>query len=141
VRRSLDPTPEIRVDGEPVASETLVSIIGAHAVAVSTTISGVPAQLHSTYLGDPAVDTQIAEVRLAPHVGRESLTRSVTALALPVTHEPLRALYDHLQRLQDMLARRGPRYRRQHRPLRSRLHVIRGARAPRARLTGAPVQA
>jgi hypothetical protein len=104
VRRSLDPTPEVRVDGKTVASETLVSIIGAHAVAVSTTIAALPAQLHSAYLGDPAVDTQIAEVRLAPHVGRESLTRSVSALALPVTHEPLRALYDHLQRLQDMLA-------------------------------------
>ena len=104
MRRSLDPTPEVRVDGKPVASETLVSIIGAHAVAVSMTIASLPAQLHSTYLGDPAVDTQIAEVRLAPHLGRESLTRSVSALALPVTHEPLRPLYDHLQRLQDMLS-------------------------------------
>ena len=104
MRRPLEPTPEIRIDGRQVASETLVAVVGAHLVAVSTTLPDVPAQLHSTYVAHPQVDTQIAELRLVPHAGRESLTRSSSALALPVAFDPQRALYDHLQRLQDMLS-------------------------------------
>src|SRR3954452_1767997 len=104
MRRQLEPTPEIRIDGCQVASETLVAVVGAHLVAVSTTLPDVPAQLHSTYLAHPQVDTQIAELRLVPHVGRGSLTRSSSTLALPVAFDPQRALYDHLQRLQDMLS-------------------------------------
>src|SRR3954454_24077075 len=104
MRRPLEPTPALRVDGRAVASETLISIVGAHLVAVSTTLPDVPAQLHSTYLAHPQVDTQMAELRLIPPLGRESLTRSSSALALPVAFDPQRALYDHLQRLQDMLS-------------------------------------
>src|SRR3954452_3084814 len=103
MRRPLEPTPQIRIDGDPTPSETIVAIVRAHLVAVSTTLPAVPAQLHSTYLAHPDVDTQIAELRLIPHLGRESLKRSSSALALPIAFDPQRALYDHLQRLQDML--------------------------------------
>ena len=104
MRRPLEPTPEVRLDGRAVASETLVDLVGTHAVAVSTTLPDLPAQLHSTYLGHADVDTQVAELRLVPHIGRESLTRSASAAALPIAFYPRQALYDHLQRLQEMLA-------------------------------------
>src|SRR3954463_16119527 len=104
MRRPLEPTPEVRVDGRAVASETLISIVGAHLVAISTTLPDLPEQLHSTYVAHPQVDTQIAELRLVPHAGRESPRRFSSALALPVAFDPQRALYDHLQRLQDMLS-------------------------------------
>jgi hypothetical protein len=103
VRRPLEPAPQIRIDGNPTPSETLAAVVGTHAVVITTTLPELPAQLHSTYLAHPQVDTQVAELRLIPHAGRESFTRSVGAAALPVAFDPLRALYDHLQRLQDML--------------------------------------
>jgi hypothetical protein len=104
MRRPLEPTPQIHLDGRPAVSETLVAIVGAHAVLVSTTLPDLPAQLHSSYLADPAADTQVSELRLVPRIGTESLTRAVRAAALPVAFDPRRALYDHLQRLQDMLS-------------------------------------
>jgi hypothetical protein len=104
VRRPLEPAPQIRIDGDPTPSETLAAVVGTHAVVITTTLPELPAQLHSTYLAHPQVDTQVAELRLIPHAGRASLTRSVGAAALPVAFDTLRALYDHLQRLQDMLA-------------------------------------
>src|SRR5437016_5661247 len=106
MRRPLDPPLRIRVGSWTAESTTRFERVSAYPVAVSTTaFFGVDsAELHSVYLGHELAGTEVCELRLAPRGPRHTVTRSYTHTELPVSLEPRRCLYDHLQRLQELIA-------------------------------------
>jgi hypothetical protein len=93
----------LRVDGQPVRSETLLTEAGPNALVLSTTLSDRGIWLDSTYLGHGSADTQITHLLVAPGRPGETEARTVPHDEIPVIHVRRLCLYDHLQRLQDFL--------------------------------------
>jgi hypothetical protein len=103
-RTRLQHSPRIRIEDRVEDAETSIATPGAYVVSVSTTLPGVVAELHSVYVGHEAADTQITELRFAPHRKPETSVRTVPHQQVPVVYEKHGCLYDHLQRLQELLA-------------------------------------
>ena len=97
---------EIVIDGESVRSETLVSSVGAYVVVLDTVLPDHGIDLHSVYTGHPKVRTQATHLMLTPDL-HEATTTEHENDAIPVMHARRNCLYDHLQRLQDLLADLG----------------------------------
>ena len=97
----------IRLDGRAVRSETQLADGGPYALCLSTTLPDFAIALHSTYLGHRhAAETHVSHLLL---VGRDGETegRTVPHQELPIAYARRRCLYDHLQRLQDLLDAEG----------------------------------
>jgi hypothetical protein len=97
----------IQLDHRAIRSETLLADAGPYALCLSTTLPDLAIALHSTYLGHGhAADTQVAHLVLR---GEAAQTEDHTAehVELPVAYARRRCLYDHLQRLQDLLEAEG----------------------------------
>ena len=56
----------LRIDGQPVRSETLLTEAGPNALVLSTTLSDRGIWLDSTYLGHGSAETQITHLLVAP---------------------------------------------------------------------------
>ena len=97
----------IRLDGQPVRSETILTEAGPNALVLSTTIRDRGIWLDSTYLGHGNADTQITHLFVAPGRTGETEARSVPHDEIPVIHVRRLCLYDHFQRLQDFLGELG----------------------------------
>lgn len=93
---------KIAIDGEPERSETIAYSAGAYVLALATTLADRAVSLHSTYTGDPATGTLSSHLLLA-HGAYRATACEHDHVALPLTHQRRRLLYDHLQRLQDLL--------------------------------------
>ena len=93
----------LRIDGQPVRSETLLTEAGPNALVLSTTLSDRGIWLDSTYLGHGSAETQITHLLVAPGRSGETECRTVPHDEIPVIHVRRLCLYDHLQRLQDYL--------------------------------------
>ena len=93
----------LRIDGQPVRSETLLTEAGPNALVLSTTLSDRGIWLDSTYLGHGSAETQITHLLVAPGRSGETECRTVPHDEIPVIHVRRLCLYDHLQRLQDFL--------------------------------------
>jgi hypothetical protein len=93
----------IRLDGQPVRSETILTEAGPNALVLSTTLRDRGIWLDSTYLGHGNADTQITHLFVAPGRTGETESRSVPHDEIPVIHVRRLCLYDHFQRLQDHL--------------------------------------
>ena len=100
------PAPRVSIEGRRVRAETLIASAGACALVLSTTVPERGITVHSTYLGHDGAPTQVAHLLLGG--GRvESEAHSRPHAELPVVHARRRCLYDHLQRLQDLVAELG----------------------------------
>ena len=92
------------LDGAPAQTSTRLGRTGAYVVELSTVVPGLPADVHSTYVGHPRADTRVVHLLLGPawYVPRsEVLTPPPDAL--PVLWARSRCLLDHAQRLHEHL--------------------------------------
>ena len=97
----------IRLGGRAVRSETQLADGGPYALCLSTTLPDRAIALHSTYLGHPdAAETLVSHLALR---GEDAETEGSTLprAELPVAYARRGCLYDHLQRLQDLLEAEG----------------------------------
>jgi hypothetical protein len=93
----------IQIDGKPIRSQTLATTVGAYVLALSTTLPDQAIDLHSTYTGHPHTGTLASHLLLARD-SYQALATEHDHADLPLTHQRRRVLYDHLQRLQELLA-------------------------------------
>ncbi|HEX8745182.1 MAG TPA: hypothetical protein VF712_18800 [Thermoleophilaceae bacterium] len=97
----------IQLDGRTARSETLLADAGPYSLCLSTTLPDVAIALHSSYLGHgQAADTHVSHLLLRGG-DAEIEARTVPHPELPVAYARRRCLYDHLQRLQDLLEAEG----------------------------------
>lgn len=92
----------IRLDGDSVGSVTSATSVGAFVLVLDTTIPQRGIQLHSVYVGHKGVQTLASHLLLAPGI-QETIAAEHDPATLPVWHARRACLYDHLQRLQDLL--------------------------------------
>ena len=97
---------QITIDGRPERSETIVYCAGAYVLVLATTLADRAIDLHSTYTGDAATGTLSSHLLLA-HGAYRAIACEHDHTVLPLTHQRRRLLYDHLQRLKDLLADLG----------------------------------
>jgi hypothetical protein len=90
----------------PVATRTRMTGLGAYVLVLDTVLPVQGVELHSTYTGHPKVKTLSCHLMLA-HGLHDTLTVEHDHASIPVIHERRACLYDHLQRLQDLLAQLG----------------------------------
>lgn len=96
----------ILIEEKQVDSETRVTSIGPYVMVLDTTIPKQGVALHSTYTGHKGTPTQATHLMLA--IGtRDSTSVEHEENEIPVVHARRRCLYDHLQRLQDLLEDAG----------------------------------
>lgn len=107
MRPRVEPTPAIHVEGRARRSETRFASAGAHVLTLSTAIGDLGVQLHSTYVGHPDAETQIAELLIEPRSGATTSNRTAVAGELPVSFARGLCLYDHLHALRDKLEEMG----------------------------------
>ena len=96
----------ITIDGRPERAETIAYSAGAYVLALATTLPDRAVSLHSTYTGESATGTLSCHLLLA-HGAYQAISAEHTHDELSLTHQRRRLLYDHLQRLTDMLADLG----------------------------------
>jgi hypothetical protein len=96
----------ITLDGAPERSETRLASAGAYALVLSSVLPDRAIELQSSYLGHPGTPTQASHLVLAPGI-RDSDAVEHDESSIPVMIARRRCIYDHLQRLQDLLAELG----------------------------------
>jgi hypothetical protein len=101
---------ELRLDGQPVESETTCTWAGAYVLAVHTVIprADLALELHSTFVGHPDVETHVAHLVLGPPGSSPELTSSDHAQLDPML-SPRGCVYEHAQRLIEVLDELGHR--------------------------------
>lgn len=92
-----------------VRSETLLAEAGAYALTLSTNLSDLAVELHSSYVGHTrSATTHVAELVLGVgEAGAETSARELRGAEVPVVRARRRCLIDHLERLQEVLAASG----------------------------------
>lgn len=93
---------EIALDGAPARFETRLASAGAYALVLSSVLPKRAIELHSTYLGHPGAPTQASHLMLAPGKSTSEAVEHDERW-IPVMVARRRCLYDHLQRLQNLL--------------------------------------
>ncbi|HEX5308073.1 MAG TPA: hypothetical protein VFW38_03225 [Solirubrobacteraceae bacterium] len=94
---------QIQIKGKTVPSQTLAAEVGAYVLALSTVLPDQAIDLHSTYTGHPEANTLASHLLLARDA-YQAIAATHDHDDLPLTHQRRRLLYDHLQRLQELLA-------------------------------------
>jgi hypothetical protein len=102
VRLPLRPGLTIRVGEHVVESDTRVATAGANIVTISTAVSRLAVELHSTYIGHAGAQTAATELVLAPR--RPALTRVRHPAPASVDRARRACLCDHALRLLELLA-------------------------------------
>jgi glycine/D-amino acid oxidase-like deaminating enzyme len=97
---------KITIDGRPERAETIVYCAGAYVLALVTTLPDRVLSLHSTYTGAAGAGTLASHLLLARN-GYQAIAAEHDHDILPLTHQRRRLLYDHLQRLQELLSELG----------------------------------
>jgi hypothetical protein len=97
---------KITLDGAHERSETRLASAGAYALVLSSVLPDRGIELHSSYLGHPGARTQATHLMLGP-TGNASEAVEHEASSIPVIAARRRCVYDHLQRLQELLAELG----------------------------------
>ena len=94
-------------DGARLESTTRLGRAGPYTVVLASTVATVDVELHSAYLGHPAVDTRAVHLELRrrgpAHVEAAEHPRE----ELPVTYALERLVLDHAARLRDLVAVAG----------------------------------
>ena len=94
----------VRHEDSHLPSATTVTRPGPYTVVLASVVASVGAELHSVYVGHPAVETRVLHLEL----GRDGRAR-IDATdhppeELPVTYALERLLLDHAGRLRDLVA-------------------------------------
>lgn len=97
---------KITIDDRPERSETIAYSAGAYVLALATTLADRAVSLHSTYTGTPDTGTLASHLLLARNA-YQAIVAEHDHSDLPLTHQRRLLLYDHLQRLQDLLSDLG----------------------------------
>src|SRR5436305_1240410 len=103
---------DVRIDGVEVDTETTCSWAGAHVLTVHTTIprKDLALELHSTFVGHPSVPTHVVHLQLGPPGREPTITYAdVDDQQLDPTYAPRSCVYEHAQRLIEVLADLGHR--------------------------------
>src|SRR5438067_9014340 len=103
---------ELRVDGKPVASSTLVRPAGANVLTISTSIPrpDLALTLHSTYTGAPLAPTHVVHLQLARHrpvIEHATFADDDHPERSMVAYWPQHCATDHVARLMDWLGQLG----------------------------------
>lgn len=106
VRRTIEGVAVVH-DGSRLRSATTLERAGPYTVVLATTVSSVDVELHSAYLGHPAVDTRAVHLELRRPGPARVATCEHPHQALPVTYAHERLLLDHAARLRDLVADAG----------------------------------
>ena len=100
----------VRVDGALERSETTFTRAGAYALTIATVLPGpdLPIELVSSYIGHPGIATRSLHLALGPD-RHEAKTTVITHErgAADVVFVPRACVYDHAQRLHDLLLSLG----------------------------------
>lgn len=99
----------VHVGGRAVASETIVSRVGANVVVVESALpdAGVALTLTSAYPGSPGSATLASHSCVSPERDAHSWSRRVDEGNLPAAAPDRVFVLDHLQQLQDQLSAFG----------------------------------
>jgi hypothetical protein len=97
---------DLVLDNRATASETRYAEVGAYVLVLSSCVPDLGLELHSTYVGHPGVETRVTHLTLGGGGPRRAANEAVARPdgELPVVFARRRCLFDHLQRLQDLLA-------------------------------------
>jgi hypothetical protein len=97
----------LELDGEPISADVTVTGVGAQAIVVRTASADLELVLYSAYVGHDELDrAQVAEALELGDEPPELISREVPAPSGAFTHARRFALYDHLQRLQELIGLR-----------------------------------
>jgi hypothetical protein len=96
----------VRLDGEPVASETSFAWAGAYSLTIATTLPHLAVELHSSYVGHPGVPTAASHLRLANGL-RETVQTTLTNESVCLVFTPRGAAYDHAHHVLELLESLG----------------------------------
>jgi hypothetical protein len=101
---------ELRLDGQPVESETTCTWAGAYVLVVHTVLPrpDLALELHSTFVGHPDVETHVAHLVLGPP-GRAPELNSADHGELDPMLSPRGCVYEHAQHLIEVLHELGHR--------------------------------
>ena len=106
MRRSI-PGLVVRHQDLEVESATTLTRAGPYTVVLASVVSPLGAELHSVYLGHPAVETRVVHLELGrdghPRIDAEDHAPE----ELPVIYALERLLLDHAMRLRDLVAELG----------------------------------
>jgi hypothetical protein len=97
----------ILIDGRRARSLTRATSIGPYVLVLDTVLPDQALELHSIYVGHKHTTTQATHLRLARGDLRETVAIEHEHDSIPVMYARRRALYDHLQNLQDLLEEAG----------------------------------
>jgi hypothetical protein len=104
----------LRLDGEPVASESVFRPAGAYVLTISTTIPrpDLPLTLTSTYVGAPGAPTHVIHLQqgpagFAPQIDGEAFADDDEPELCMVVFRPADCAADHTLRLISWLDRLG----------------------------------
>ena len=106
MRRSI-PGLVVRHQDLEVESTTTLTRAGPYTVVLASVVASVGAELHSVYLGHPAVETRVVHLKLGRDGGARIDAADHAREELPVTYALERLLLDHAMRLRDLVAELG----------------------------------
>jgi len=94
------------IDGTPTPAYTTATRAGAYVLVLATVLTEPAISLYSTYAGHERTNTLATHLLLATDA-YETIAAEHDHDQLPVMYARRRCLYDHLHRLQDLLATLG----------------------------------
>jgi hypothetical protein len=103
VRKLLDPSPAVTLDGRVVRSTTRVGSVSAYEVVFTTVLPDRGIELHSSYIGHDAVERSHVTHLLLARDEQRIETRELAQREVPVVWARRRCLDDHLWRLGEFL--------------------------------------
>ena len=106
MRKSI-PGVTVRQEGSRLKSTTTLTRAGPYTVVLASVVTAVDVELHSLYLGHPAVETHALHLELARDGHRRIDNANDAREELPVTYALERLLLDHAARLRDLVAAVG----------------------------------
>jgi hypothetical protein len=109
---------DLILDGQPIASESVMRAAGAHVVVLSTTLPrpDLPLTLHSTYVGAPGAPTHVIHLQQGPsgrppHIDGATFGDDADPEHCMVVFAPRDCAYDHAHRLVGWLGELGHQLR------------------------------
>ncbi len=100
----------LKLGGQPLESETTYTWAGAHVLTIHTAVprADLALELHSTFVGHPAVAAHSVHLILGPRGVTPAIEeRQHDSVELDPTLAPRACVYEHAQRLIEILGRHG----------------------------------
>jgi hypothetical protein len=105
---------DLRLDAQPIASESVLRPAGAYVLTISTTLPrpDLPLALHSTYVGAPGAPTHVIHLQQGPsghdpQIDGAAFNDDADPELCMVVFRPRECAYDHAHRLVAWLGELG----------------------------------